>query len=178
MSRVYRIAISETLSRIVHLEDGIQTKLELLPILPVERMAALLAAALIARGFEVEGNRARRITESGLEVAIDLQEGTVSVSLSEERAISAGAVGTGESAEAARSDAERKSDTVANRLTEAARQNLTERLEHALRDLKSELDGLGNQVTGEALEERARQLGDIEEIHREPNGSMTIKVRL
>ncbi len=178
MSRVYRIAVSESLSRIVHLEDGVQTRLELLPILPTERMAGILADSLVERGFTVEGDVARRAADGGLEVAIDLREGTVTVSLAEEREIATQATGSGENAESARADALSRADKTADRLTEQARQELTERLERQLRDLKAELDRVGNDVTAKALEERARQLGEIEAIHRDEDGSMTIKVRL
>ena len=47
-----------------------------------------------------------------------------------------------------------------------------------MRDLREELDQAVNQVTAAALKERASQIGQIEEIHEEENGSMTIKVRL
>ena len=181
MSRVYRIAVSESLSRIVHVADGVQTRLELLPILPVERMAGLLAEALIARGFMVDGHLATRAPATGDDVAVvvDLREGTVTVSLGEDREIAVEAVGTGLSPEEARLDADKRALRNVEQLTEQARQALTERLEGRLRDLKVELDRVGNEVTAQALEERARQLGEIEEIHRDPEtGSMTIKVRL
>lgn len=178
MSRVYRIAVSESLSRIVHLEDGVQTRLELLPILPTERMAAILADNLAERGFTVEGDVATRATGDGLSVAIDLRAGTVTVSLAEERQIETEATGTGDNAENARADAAGRAARKADRVAEQARQELTERLERQLRDLKAELDRVGNDVTARALEERARQLGEIEAIHRDEDGSMTIKVRL
>lgn len=179
MSRVYRIAVSESLSRIVHLEDAVQTRLELLPILPVERMAEILADNLRARGFEVQGAVATRRTDDGLVVTIDLEAGTVTVSLAERQEIVAEATGAGQSAEAARADAEVRASRQADRLTEQAQLEVTRRLEQQLRDLRAELDRAGNEVTATALEERARQLGEIEAIHRDPeSGSMTIKVRL
>jgi hypothetical protein len=47
-----------------------------------------------------------------------------------------------------------------------------------LRDLKDELDGVVNRVTAAALKQRAAELGQVEEIHEEPNGGLTIKVRV
>ena len=61
---------------------------------------------------------------------------------------------------------------------EALRRRVTEKLEGALRDVKEELDGVVNRVTASALKERAAELGQIEAIHEEPNGSLTIKVRV
>ena len=55
---------------------------------------------------------------------------------------------------------------------------MTAKLEGQLRDLREELDGAVNRVTAEALKQRARELGEVQEIHEEPNGSLTIKVRV
>ena len=61
---------------------------------------------------------------------------------------------------------------------EALRRKVTEQLEGKLRDLKEELDSVVNRVTGTALKQRAAELGQVEEIHEEANGSITIKVRV
>ena len=57
---------------------------------------------------------------------------------------------------------------------EALRRKVTEQLEGKLRDLKEELDGAVNRVTGTALKQRAAELGQVEEVHEEQNGSITI----
>ena len=61
---------------------------------------------------------------------------------------------------------------------DALRRKVTEQLEGKLRDLKEELDGAVNRVTGTALKQRAAELGQVEEVHEEANGSITIKVRV
>ena len=46
MSRAYRVSVSESLSKEVRVEDGLCSRLELLPILPKERLGELLAKEL------------------------------------------------------------------------------------------------------------------------------------
>jgi hypothetical protein len=192
MSRAYRIAVSGSVERIVEVDDGVCSSLELLPVLPKERMRELLAAELARRGFAREGAVASRAMEDGIRVEIDLDAGTVTVRVSSEVALSiegerTGAVAGDRPAEeaiaAARErlqaqlDAELEKEAQAR--TESARRELTKRLEGKLKDLKRELDGVINRVTGEALKEKARQMGEIEELVEDAEtGALTIKVRL
>ena len=55
---------------------------------------------------------------------------------------------------------------------------MTQQLEGTLRDLKGELDTVVNRVTATALKTRAGELGQIEEVHEDANGGLTIKVRV
>jgi hypothetical protein len=62
---------------------------------------------------------------------------------------------------------------------EKLRQEVSARLESKLRDLRKELDGAVGRCLGEALKEKARTLGEIEEISEdEEGGSLTIRVRV
>lgn len=180
MSRAYTIQISESLSRVVHVADGVQTRLELLALLPADRMAALLAAELAARGFVVEGGRAVRTDDDGLEVVVDLEAGTVTVSLTEDRQVDvSGTRNVTPGAEATGKERLTHAlETEVEARREDARQALTARLEQRLRDLREELDQVTNRVTAEALKQRAAQLGEIEEITEGEDGSMTIRVRV
>lgn len=60
MSRTYRIVVREALSRCASAEDRLVSSLELLPLLPPERMAHLVSEALEVRGFERHGEVLRR----------------------------------------------------------------------------------------------------------------------
>ena len=188
MSRAYRIAVSETLRRHVKVGDGVQTSVELLPILAADRMCDLLAAELEALGFERDGHLARRIDEDGTEVTVDLQEGTVTVRLSAEADLelsrkASGSVYAREQAAAAEAklraqlgkDLERQAEI----RTEELSREVSERLERKLRDLQREIDGAVSRATGKALEEKAASMGEIEEIERdEETGAVTIRVRV
>lgn len=188
MSRAYRVSVSESLNRIVQAEDGVCSKLELLPLLSREETAGLLAAELASRGFTQEGDVAVRIEADGVRVAVDVTTGEVSVTLSGEEAVELSATAevishTPNASEATRKLAQEKAraklEDQTQDATESLREDITRRLEGRLRDLKSELDSIANKVTGEALKVRASQLGTVEEIHEDAaTGSLTIKVRV
>lgn len=186
MSRAYRIAVKESLSRHVQVEDGIASTLELLPILAPERMRELLAAELAQRGFTREGGAARRQERGGVTVEVTLDTGAVTVSaegheelqLSTERS----AVTVEEHGEQRRAELEaaarRTLEAEAQARRDALQQRVTLELEGHLRDLKGELDGVVNRVTATALKQRAAELGQVEEIHEQPDGGLIIKVRV
>ena len=83
MSRAYRIRVSEKLSRVVHVEDGVQTKLELLAILPRDELGEILASELEKEGFSRDGQHMERTDEEGVRVRVDLETGAVTVDASE-----------------------------------------------------------------------------------------------
>ncbi|MCP3142618.1 hypothetical protein [Pyxidicoccus xibeiensis] len=188
MSRAYRVSVSESLNRVVQAEDGICSKLELLPLLSREELAGLLAEELAGRGFTRDGDVAVRTESDGVRIAVDVTTGEVSVTLAEQAQVELTArgekvVGSPAEMEAAREEARAKAlarlENEAEDASERLREQLTRRLEGRLRDLKSELDAVANKVTAEALKTRARQLGTVEEIHEDAaTGSLTIKVRV
>src|SRR5271170_3671404 len=91
MSRSYRVSVSGSVDRIVHVDDGVCTSLELLPILPRERMTEHLADELVRRGFTRDGKTARRPMEDGVVVEVDVETGAVTVRVTREVAIEAAA---------------------------------------------------------------------------------------
>lgn len=187
MSRAYRVAITEQLRRHVQVEDGVSSKLEVLPILPSERMGELLGAELAERGFTREGDRAVRKEAGDVEVAVDLRTGQLDVrarsskqvNLETERvAVTDAELKVHKETELramARADLERRAEVERGSLS----REVTLALEARLKDLRGELDEVVNKVTGNALKERAGQLGTIEEIHEDAaTGSLTIKVKV
>jgi hypothetical protein len=191
MSRAYRIAVSESVERIVHVEDGVATTLELLPILAKERQADILADELAQRGFERDDQSPRtmvRETETGVTVEVDLDTGTVKATVTSQADVKriverSGSYLDPKRAEEGRAELEQKARAQAEREIAAEEERLrreaTRRLEEELRDLRAELDGVVNRTTARALKERAAQVGEIEELLEDPEtGSLTIKVRL
>lgn len=185
MSRAYRIDVSEGVQRVIHVEDGVQGRLELLPILPPDRTAALLADALAARGFaRTESGVCVRV-DGAVVAEVDCTTGTVTVSIAEDRTLelAAQASATDTSPEAARAAARKRwaeaVDAQAAPMTEAARREVTERLEGELARLRPDLDGAVQAATAAALLERAHQLGQVESIEGSAEaGTLTITVRV
>jgi hypothetical protein len=186
MSRAYRISVKESLSRTVEVDDGVCSTLELLPILQKERMRELLAHELGNRGFNRDGQTATREEGAGVSITINLETGEVNVTaeghqqldLKTERTAVSERQDDGARQAALREVARQALEREAKAEEEALRRKVTERLEGTLRDVKGELDGVVNRVTAEALKQRAAELGQVEEVHEEPNGNLTIKVRV
>lgn len=186
MSRAYRVMVRGAVEKIVHIDDGVCTSLELLPILPQERTAEILAGELEQRGFKREGTIATR-TEGGTTVSIDLEKGTVTIREEADLDVNVHRERGASVVSQDRMDPTRKrlqeelDDEIqkeVERQVEDERKRTTARLEAKLKDLKKELDGISNRVTAEALKEKARTMGEIEEIVEDEAGGMTIKVRL
>lgn len=190
MSRAYRIQVSESLTRVVHVDDGVATKLELLPILPKERMQALLADELAAAGLAIQDGLARRTSAaSGGDVTleVELASGTVTVRIAHEESVvhkaeAARTIDLDRQAEGEarlREELARSLERKVEATTEELRRRATMALEGALRDARDELDRVVHRVTAAALKEKARSLGEIEELSEdEASGTLTIKVRV
>jgi hypothetical protein len=189
VSRAIQVRVSESITRTVHIEDGVAAPLEMLPILPPARMAELLGHELAGRGFVRTGSICRRIEPDGLEVAIDLEAATVTVVLGahtkiDETATVAAAVAAerpeaATAAEAALRDEARRilDERVAARAA-SLQLGVTAVLEAKVADLRRELDQAIGRATVAALTEKAAQLGRIEETHLDEAGNLTIRVRL
>ena len=188
MSRIYRIALTESTRRHVRVEDGVRTHLQILDVLPRPQLADLLRKALIEKGFEAdpEGDLVR-VEADGIEVRVDCATGQVDLTLATdaelERKITRevaldtdwGEEGKTRARAAIRQGLEQEIDDEA----EAMRDTLTKRLEGRLGDLRVELDKITNRVIADGLKIRAGQLGQIVEVDdRLEEGSITIKVKL
>jgi hypothetical protein len=187
MSRAYRISIEESLSRTVEVDDGVASRLELLPILTRDRTADLLAAELQKKGFERKGDVAVRQEKDGVTVEVSLKDGEVKVTARGSKSLDLKAQRSGVAVEESKSVRENELRKNAKAALEAEasaeeaklREEVTERLSGRLRDLKGELDGVVGKVTVAALKERAAQLGTIEQVNENPEtGELTIKVRV
>lgn len=186
MSRAYRIAVSESVRRVVRVEDGVCTTLELLEILPKQGMSDLLARELAARGFERKGDLAVREEADGIRVEVGLEDGSIKVTIAREAELASKVEQTRQverqptaaDEEALRAVARQSAEKEIDGKRERIRREVTKKLERRLADLQQEIDQVTHRVTAEALKVRASQLGEIEEITEDPEtGSMTIRVR-
>lgn len=185
MSRSIQIRVSESMVRTVHVEDGVQSPLEMLPVLPAERMADLLARELERLGFQRDGNTATRVDRDGMEVTVDLAAATVTVKLGadarlaeEVELVRRVAVDPTGATDRLRGEAVDALESRIAARTDELRRAVTAQLENKLAELRSELDGAIGRATVAALTERAAQLGHIEDIAADDAGNVTIKVKL
>lgn len=184
MSRAYQIRVSESVVRTVHVEDGVASPLDLLPILPPDRMGDLLGAELEQRGFSRDGMTATRTDPDGVVITVDLATATVTVKLGASSHVAetvelSARVANAEAGEVAlRDDAIRQLDEKVADKTEALRREVTQQLEKKLADIKRELDAAVNRTTVAALTERANQLGSIQDIAEDEAGNVTIRVKV
>jgi FtsH ternary system domain X5 len=187
VSRAYRVTVKGSVHRVVHVEDGVCTALELLPILPQERTAEILAAELERRGFTREDGVARRTEDDGVVIEVDVKTGAVSVkaeasaeiAIEKERSERVVEEALERGTRAAQERVDREVAREAAAAEEKAKNDVAAKLEKKLGDLRRELDSVTARVTADSLKEKARSLGEVEEMHEDiETGELTIKVRL
>lgn len=190
MSRAYRITVKESETRHLKAGDEICTQLEILDILPPEDMATLLKEELKKRGFEEQDDGTLVRKDGDLTVKVDPCSGEVSVKAETEETVDQEArreatgfndVGPNESSlrdrvkDQLKSDLDKKFEQEQSRLQNKA----TEELEKHLQDLQPEISEVVNQVTRDALKQKAQQMGTVKEISEDAeSGSLTIKVEV
>jgi hypothetical protein len=190
MSRAYRITVKESESRHLKAGDEICTQLEILEILPPEDMATLLREELKKRGFEEQDDGTLARKDGNITVKVDPCSGEVSVKAETEETVNQEAkreatgfndVGPNERSlrekvkDQLKQDLEKKFDQEQSRLQNKA----TEELEKHLQELQPEISEVVNQVTRDALKQKAQQMGTVKEISEDAeSGSLTIKVEV
>jgi hypothetical protein len=190
MSRAYRIKVRETLTRDIRAEDSIQTRIELLEVLPPERMAELLTKELEARGFEPQEDGTLVRVRDGARVTVEPCTGEVTIAAEAEKTIQLEGTREGYGYDdlgptrrtiqerltgEVKADLEKRADQSAARLQTEA----TQKLEKQLADMQPEMAQVVHRVTAEALKEKAAQMGQVREVHEDPNsGSLTIRVEV
>ncbi len=186
MSRAYKISLKQREKHGLRASDEVGTSLELLEILPPERMADLLAQELKRRGFVQRGDKLLRNEKGGITIEVDPKTADVTVKVECEKTVTLEAERqtwadspSGSAQNAARKamkeelqrDLQRKAELQKAELQKRA----TDRLEAQLSSLRKELDQAVNRVTAEALKEKAAKLGQIKQISEDAQtGSLTI----
>jgi hypothetical protein len=188
MSQAYRIKLRESETRVLHAEDKVCTRLELLEVLPADQMTTLLKQALQQRGYaEQPDGTLQRQHGKGL-ITVDPCEGTVSVSIQEEQEV----VHTAEKNVSIYPDISPRTlrkeerqllreeiDKQFANTQQQLQKNVADQLEQILQEVRGELDAVVNQVLREAIKIKARQMGEIREVHEDVStGELTIKLEV
>ena len=186
MSRAYKIKVTERARHVLRASDHVSTHLELLGILPTERMAELLARELQERGFKRNGAKLTRRESDGVVVEVDPLSATVTVKVETKQAVTLEGERQGWSGAPAGQLQEREKENLRKQLLQdlqrqadaqktQLQKKLTDQLEGHLLDLRKELDQAVNRVTAGALKEKAAQIGQIKELSEDAQtGSLTI----
>ncbi|MEN0066353.1 MAG: hypothetical protein AAGA48_29725 [Myxococcota bacterium] len=186
MSRAYEIRVARSLTSHKRIEDGIEARLELLPILDRERTGSLLAEQLKERGWTIEEGVAKREVD-GVKVEVDTTTGTITLRTDKDLTITVEGERRKRSwDERATQDQkvlEQELDQALERSVEEKTQKeldqLSEQLERVLTEIKPELDQATDAVNRTALREKAAQLGQIMDIAEDgESGEMTIRVKV
>jgi hypothetical protein len=185
MSRAYKIKVKESARRLLRARDQVSTQLELLEILPSQRMADLLSNELQRRGFQKQSADVLRRTQDGIVIEINTTTATVTARVEIEQSVlvegerqawteARGAQAQKEERkyrDELQKDLQRQTDEQRTKL----QTQVTDQLERHLADLQKELDQAVNRVTAEALKEKAAQLGHIKELTEDAaTGALTI----
>src|SRR5262245_31901679 len=190
MSRAYRITVKESETRHLKAGDEIRTQLRRLNTRAPEDTATLLKEELKKRGFEEQEDGTMVRKDGDLTIKVDPCSGEVSVKAETEETVSQEArrdatgfndVGPNESSlrdrvkDQLKQDLDKKFDQEQSRLQGKA----TEALEKHLQELQPEISEVVNQVTRDALKQKAQQMGTVKEISEDAeSGSLTIKVEV
>jgi hypothetical protein len=189
MSRAYRIAVKESIKRVVRARDHVSTQLEILGILPQEQMSELLGQQLQSRGFKQKGKQMVR-QQKGVTVSVDTETGNVTVQSDLEQEVNIDGERVGRSYDDSGPNAKKVKEGLTKELREDLERQVNERaeklqseatdkLEGELGDLRAELNQVVNKVTAEALKQKAGQMGQIKEMTEDPqSGSLTIVVEV
>ena len=185
MSRAYKIKVKERGKHVVRASDHVSTQLELLEILPCERMAELLANELKKRGFKQQGENLIRTAKDGIVIEIDPADASVTVKAETAQTVTVEGerqVWTDADGKLLKRDEENLRKALRQDLQREAEQQktdlqkkVTDKLEGQLADIRKELDQAVNRVTAEALKEKAAQIGQIKSLTEDTQtGSLTI----
>jgi len=186
MSRAYKIKVSQSATHVLRANDQVSTQLELLEILPCERMADLLENELKKRGFKQQGDKLIRREANGILIEIDPADASVVVKIDSARkvALEDSLEAWTETPEGEQQQKEKLALGAAlsqemKRQAEAKQaelqQKVSNKLEGHLADLRKELDQAVHRVTADALKEKAAAIGQIKSMSEDAaTGSLTI----
>jgi len=189
MSRAYRIQVKESETRNVKTDDEICTQLEILEILPPEDMEVLLKEELKKKGFteQPDGSMVRN-EEDGTTIVVE-PCGEVRIKVEKTEQISKEADKEGRGWDDMGPDQKSMRQTISEELKKKIdkqfeedrkrmQEEVSKKLEQKIQEIQPELGQVINQLTKEALKQKAHKMGTITEISENEAGDMTIKLEV
>ncbi len=173
MSRGYRIRMYQATAT-AHSEDEFGMDLCLLDILPPQDMLALVRSELAKAGWKKTQDGGMQTTIAGATVKLTADGSRITVSTKETKQITS----RGTSQAGAKSQAEASAKSAKDELA----RKVTKKLMEIEPEIREQVQQVLQKVYVEALQQKARTLGDVESIdeRRDENGELelTIKVRV
>jgi plasmid maintenance system killer protein len=187
MSRAYRIAVEESLTRIIKAHDGVKSKVDMLPVLGKEDMNNILAQELEKDGFDREGDVCKK-EEDGIVVTVDLGAREVEIKASKECEVEVKKTANA-MVDRDHADIKKEEEKIKNKLCqelekdvdkaqEQLQKEITDRLEKQVHQQLDKINAAATRATGSALKVKAAQMGEIKEISEGSNGQISIKVKV
>ncbi len=191
IGRAYKIKDRIGPTETIVADDFVTTTLDLLPILPRERMADLVRTALGGRGFTAGDDGVMTRERGGVGIAVDPADGSVMIRAQDAQ----------EHVHADHDDKGSGSATCCDPCAERARESLreglrerlskeydqhvrdlqtstTRRLEAAVVEIHCELERVTEEVLEAALLEKAATMGEVRDVARDADGTVSIRVAL
>ena len=188
MSRAYRIEVKETLEIKTTAHDRVESKLQMLGLLPPERMAEILGEELVGEGFgpsdsqdTKKGLLQKRTCEADgteLLITVDPQLGSVLVETVAQRGKTFVGIRAGvvlDTIPLAKEEKKRLQNLVLEdaKAEESREQAKTQKtatnlLEGSIADIRALMDQVVHRATLRALREKASQMGQIRSIDEDP----------
>ena len=188
MSRAYRIEVKETLEIKTTAHDRVESKLQMLGLLPPERMAEILGEELVGEGFAPsdsqdtkKGLLQKRTCEADgteLLITVDPQLGSVLVETVAQREKTFVGIRSGvvlDTIPLAKEERKRLQNLVLEdaKAEESREQSKTQKtatnlLEGSIADIRVLMDQVVHRATLRALREKASQMGQIRSIDEDP----------
>lgn len=176
MSQLYHVQLKTSVSQTFTLSDCITHRIELTKILPEEEMLDILKETLKQNGFEEQENGS--YSKSGKQdekIVFDLDNMEVSASFETEKTLQTEAIAKGQAWDD-KSVARQEAKTQIGNSKQVAREQLAEESQKIQKQLSKELEvgeqermreinQMLQQVYAKSLKQKARQLGDIMDIH-------------
>ena len=190
MSRCYRISLKESITKTVTASDEMQHQVELEQgILSEEDMKRILKDVLKEEGWtQAEEGQYVLDSDDDEHLVWDVEEGTVTASIEQDKAFEKEVVvtGAGENDASAKANAKKRLeaqkkrvDVEAEEVQRRLRRKITAKLEKNEENRKRKLNRVISKTYKKALKEKAGLLGSIQSIDESQNGddhSMTIRV--
>lgn len=187
MSRAITIQVSESVTRTIHVDDNVQTQLEILDIsLPSDQKREILEKILEEHGYQKEDDEVWVRKDDDVDIRVSTKTLEVQVGVETTKEVTEQGEATARGYDDVPSGPTEKSEKARLRSTlerkievkeKKAQEELTRKLEKKVEDLKPELKEMAQKANKENLKQKARSMGEVLESSENGN-DITIRIKV